>query len=149
MTSPTKLDRGRQNAVQPSQLVPNASLPFDVPALYCYLIKRAEDEFTPGTPEAVCSLFETEFACRGSIPDNFLGTLQHRFEAAGLTTMPSQDDLKRDAAIKLFAIEYAKAYAENPQGLPNPRGVTATATATRLSPISQLRRSIRRIFARL
>lgn len=141
----TKLDIGRQNAIQPTGFPSYDSSPFEASDLYCYLLEQAEQNFIPGTPEAICKLFENEFTNQGHLPNAFLELLKQQFSAAGLSDMPHHDDVKRDGAIRLFALEYTHAYIQQPQGLPDPRDATTSTTSQHLSSLQLLVRLIRRL----
>jgi hypothetical protein len=107
----SKLDRGRQNGVRPDQY--SGELPeglsFDVVALWCYLVERAERTF-PCDMDGMIDLFEDEFH---DIPSTLDESLRTEWNASGISDAPNGDDIKNIAAVSEFVDGYALYYARH------------------------------------
>jgi hypothetical protein len=122
--SETKLAAGRQNAVTACHdFRTEETVPFDVSALYCYLVEQAEQRHLLATVEDIVWLFEAEFASNGAIPESVVNVVADRLQQTGMDTASPYDDLRLDAVITIFVDEYSQAFVAAPDKLPDPRGV--------------------------
>jgi hypothetical protein len=122
--SETKLAAGRQNAVIACHsLRAEETVPFDVSALYCYLVEQAEQRHLLAAVEDTVWLFEAEFASNGAIPESVVNVVADRVQQTGMNAASPYDDLRLDAVITVFLDEYSQAFAAAPDKLPDPRGV--------------------------
>jgi hypothetical protein len=125
----TKLDAGRQNPVQTTfEFQADDAVPFDATALYSHLLEQAEQQYPCGSTEDVVTIFEAEFASAGAVPDLVTTTVADRLIENGIADAPPGDDLKQDALVTFFVDEYTRAFAADPDGLPDPRGVSASTS---------------------
>jgi hypothetical protein len=141
----TKLGAGRQNPVDvPYDFRAEETAPFDVSALYCYLIVQAEQQYLSATVEDIVWLFEAEFASTGAVPESVVSIVTDRFQNTGIAAAPPTDELRLDAVITIFVDEYSHALAAAPGTLPDPRGVPTRPVYSYCSDIAtQLRQRLR------
>jgi hypothetical protein len=123
--SETKLTAGRQNAVAVCHdFRAEETVPFDVSALYCYLVEQAGQQHLLATVEDIVWLFEAEFASHGALPESVVNVVVGRVQQTEIVAAASPyDGLRLDAGITIFLDEYSQAFAAAPNSLPDPRGV--------------------------
>jgi hypothetical protein len=120
----TKLAAGRQNAVTACHSFrAEETVPFDVSALYCYLVEQAEQRHLLATVEDIVWLFEAEFASNSAVPESVVNVVTDRVQQTGMDAASPYDDLRLDAVITIFLDEYSQAFVAAPDKLPDPRGV--------------------------
>lgn len=146
--SQTKLGAGRQNPVNvPYDFRAEETAPFDVSALYCYLVVEAEQRYLSATVEDIVWLFEAEFASTGAVPESVVSIVTDRFQNTGIVAAPPTNELRLDAVITIFVDEYSRAFAAAPDTLADPRGVPTRPLYSYCADISiQLRQRLYSLF---